>query len=108
MRFAGCVSDQPDDAPDPLWPGWNGDGSTREDCVIGDEGMSLCARAERCAAGPRAAAGRRYAVTMVGIDDCGNRSAPVTVGSLHVPHDRSDAPFECVGSATAPPPEQAK
>jgi hypothetical protein len=88
-EFSGCVSDQPDDAPDPQWPGWNGDGSTTADCWVGPDGQAFCPRSERCGGGPTAQAGRRYGVRIVATDACGNSSAPSPIGNIHVPHDQS-------------------
>ena len=77
-RFAGCTSDQPDDAP--------GDGHTMDDCVVTSDGRSFCARSERVG-GRRE--GRHYAVSIVAEDACGNASGETVIGIVHVPHDRS-------------------
>jgi hypothetical protein len=77
--FAGCSSDQPDDA------NGGGDGHTTEDCLVADDGDSFCVRAERGASGAGAKAGRRYSVSVVATDACGNASNPVAIGSVHVP-----------------------
>lgn len=91
-RFVGCASDQPDDAreDDPSSP-WNGDGTTTGDGVVADDGLGFCVRAERAGRGPGAQGGRRYAVTIVAIDACGNASAPTEIGGVVVPHDRGGA-----------------
>jgi hypothetical protein len=78
-RFAGCAPDQPDDA--------EGDGKTFEDCKVSPDGQSFCVRAERDGS---VEAGRRYAVSIVAIDECGNTSAPVVIGNIHVPHDQKE------------------
>jgi len=76
--IVGCASDQPDDG--------SGDGNTEPDCQVSDDGQSFCVRAER--AGGQAE-GRRYSVTIEATDACGNTSAPVAIGNIHVPHDSS-------------------
>jgi hypothetical protein len=86
-RFAGCPSDQPDDAPEDGVPG-NGDGSTVGDCVVAPDGEGICVRAERLGGGPTAEGGRRYEVLCVATDACGNASAAVGVARIHVPHSR--------------------
>jgi hypothetical protein len=95
-RFSGCASDQPDDADesDPKSP-WGGDGHTTEDCVIRQDGNELCVRAERAGTGPGADGGRRYEVSVVAVDDCGNESLPTAVGRIRVPHDLSGEPPGC-------------
>jgi hypothetical protein len=85
-RFAGCVSDQPQDA--------TGDGSTDADCLIGAGGESVCVRAERDGS---IKAGRRYALLIAATDECGNTSAPVTIGTILVPHSKSSA-RGCIGA----------
>ena len=87
-RVAGCSSDQPDDAPE-SGSGWNGDGHTVDDCVVDPDGQGFCVRSERCGAGPTAQDGRHYGVSIVAVDACGNASAAVVIGSVHVPHDQS-------------------
>ena len=85
--FVGCASDQPDDAPDRAYPGWNGDGSTVDDCVVAADGRGFCVRAERAGTGPTAREGRHYGVAIVAEDECGNVSPETVVGMIHVPHD---------------------
>lgn len=75
-RFAGCASDQPDDGL--------GDGHFTEDCVASAD--EICVRSERM--GMRAE-GRTYSVLAVATDACGNESAPMPIGAIHVPHDMS-------------------
>jgi hypothetical protein len=82
--IVGCASDQPDDA--------NGDGNTDGDCEVADDGQSFRVRAERDGGVPE---GRRYSVTIEATDACGNSSAPVVIGKVHVPHDGSS---DCPGS----------
>ena len=98
LEVVGCDSNQPDDAresdPD---SGYNGDGHTTDDCLIIDGGQRVCVRAERAGRGPDAQEGRRYALTVVAVDACGNRSEPVQLGSIHVPHDQSPAE-DCIDS----------
>jgi hypothetical protein len=94
----GCASDQPDDAKDDAWPGWNGDGRTTRDCAADPAGGGFCVRAERAGGGPDAQAGRRYAVTIVAADACGNTAAPSPIGNVHVPHDQSPRAKSCVKS----------
>ena len=109
-RFAGCVSDQPDEARDPSDPGWNGDGRTEDDCVIAPDGSGICFRAERAGTGPgdngqgddegaSAQDGRHYSVLIVATDGCGNESEAVPVGHVFVPHDQSPAEDDCVSAA---------
>ncbi len=75
-EFAGCESDQP--AAAARWfPG-----PPADDCRV--EADRICVRAERAGS---ISAGRRYAVRIVAVDSCGNRSAETTIGSIHVPHD---------------------
>ncbi len=97
VRISGCVSDQPDDAPERRGSGeWNGDGHTVNDCVVSDDGQTVHVRSERCGAGPTAQDGRRYGIAVVAVDACGNESAPVLAGTIHVPHDQSPAARDCV------------
>jgi hypothetical protein len=96
--FSGCGSNQPEDAPDPAWPGWNGDGDTLSDCVLGSQGTGFCVRAERAGAGPKAQEGRRYRVEIVAADACGNSSLPAEIGKIHVPHDQSPQRKSCLKS----------
>ncbi len=77
--FAGCASDQPEDA--------DGDGHTLDDCVVSADGSGFCVRAERAGS---IEAGRRYAVSIVAVDECGNASAPTVIGNVHVPRDAAD------------------
>jgi hypothetical protein len=97
-RFSGCGSSQPDDAPDP-GSTYNGDGHTTDDCVVSADGQSFCVRSERDGGGPDAQDGRRYGVTVVAVDACGNESASVLVGLIHVPHDQSPHEKDCVNAA---------
>ena len=87
-RVTGCVSDQPDDAPE-SGSDWNGDGNTENDCVVSADGRTVYVRSERCGTGPTAQDGRHYGLAVVATDDCGNESAPVIAGVIHVPHDQS-------------------
>jgi hypothetical protein len=95
----GCESNQPDEAPDPSDPGWNGDGSFENDCVWSPDGTTVCVRSERCGVGPtRAAAqeGRTYTITVVAEDSGGAATGPVVAGTIHVPHDQSPHERPCV------------
>jgi hypothetical protein len=94
--LSGCASDQPDDARDDDFPGWNGDGSTTRDCVADPAGEGFCVRSERCGAGPAAQDGRHYGVAVIATDACGNSSLPVEIGNIHVPHDQKPHEKECV------------
>jgi len=96
--FAGCTSDQPDDAPDLAKPGWNGDGHTADDCVVSIDGDSVCVRAERAGTGPTAQDGRHYGLLIIATDACGNASDPVSIGQIWVPHDmdRAARPRGCL------------
>jgi len=76
-RIVACSSDQPDDG--------RGDGATPDDCVVAPDGQSACVRAER--AGGRQA-GRRYALSIVATDGCGNESDATVIGFVRVPHDQ--------------------
>ncbi|MFC2174188.1 PKD domain-containing protein, partial [Acidobacteriota bacterium] len=98
IRFTGCRSDQPDDAPDghPISGGWNGDGHTTEDCMIVQDGQTVCVRAERAGAGTMAQNGRHYAFEVEATDSCGNTSELVAVGNVYVPHDQSPHEKECL------------
>ena len=87
-RWAGCASDQPDEAREPGRPE-NGDGHFDEDCQVNAAG-ELYVRVERAGSDPVAGRntfeGRRYTVAVEVDDGCGN---VVTVpGSVRVPHDR--------------------
>jgi len=95
-RFAGCRSDQPDEAPDPDRPGWNGDGNTTRDCLVLHDGGLLCARSERAGTGPSAQEGRRYQVSITASDECGNQGGAVPIGFIHVPHDQSPRERGCL------------
>jgi hypothetical protein len=95
-RFTGCASDQPDDAPDPNWPGWNGDGNTRNDCVVLLGGTGICVRSERCDTGPTARTGRHYGVAIAATDACGNTGPSTVIGYIHVPHDRRQLEQTCL------------
>lgn len=75
--IASCTSSQPDDAA--------GDGSTEPDCVIADDGRSVCVRAERPGV---ERSGRLYSASAVATDECGNASGPVVAGTFVVEHDR--------------------
>lgn len=83
--FAGCQSNQADNATG------SGDGNTTADCVVAEDGSGFCVRAERAAAGAGAKDGRRYAVSVVATDACGNASDPVIVGNVHVPFNGAGA-----------------
>lgn len=96
-RVSGCVSDQPDDAPErPVGDGWNGDGRTTQDCVVSPDGQTVHVRAERCGTGPTAQDGRHYGILVVAKDACGNESPEVVAGTVHVPHDQSPAARDCL------------
>jgi Peptidase family M23 len=82
--FDACTSDQPDDAPEDGGP--NGDGHTRNDCVVGAGNDDVCARAERAGADPE---GRRYNLDIEATDVCGNVSSATEIGNLYVPHHQS-------------------
>lgn len=98
-RIVGCVSNQPDEAPEPSdVDRWNGDGNTEQDCVVSDDGTQLWVRAERCGAGVNAQDGRRYGIAVVAVDECGNESAPTIAGSVYVPHDQAPAEDGCLDS----------
>lgn len=96
VELAGCVSDQPDDAPDTAsGTDWNGDGHTENDCVISPDGQTIYVRSERCGTGPTAQEGRHYSVLVIATDACGNSSAPVPAGTILVPHDQSPRSTGC-------------
>ena len=86
-RIAGCTSDQPDDGL--------GDGSTSGDCVVSSDGASLAVRSERSGLHGGAHVGRRYVVTVVAVDGCGNASTPTAVATIAVPHDQSEHDRTC-------------
>jgi hypothetical protein len=73
-EVAGCSSNRID--------------SSTEDCRVAPDRQSFCVRAERAGKDP---AGRRYAVSIVASDDCGNQSAAAVIGSIDVPHDQSQS-----------------
>ena len=73
-----CVSDQPDDGL--------GDGHTDDDCVFEDG--RICVRSERDG---REITGRHYEIVAVVVDATGRMSEPTTVGTIFVPHDRTEA-----------------
>ena len=75
--FAGCLSDQPDDA--------TGDGETEADCLVAADGRSVLVRAERDGARPE---GRTYSILVRAQDPCGNAAPATVAGLVHVPHDR--------------------
>ena len=79
-RFAGCVSDQPENDL--------GDGNFAPDCILRADG-SICARAERQGIDPE---GRHYGLAIIATDACGNSSSPVVIANIYVPHDQ--APHE--------------
>ena len=96
-QIVGCVSDQPDDAPErPDIDFWNGDGNTSDDCVISPDGLSIWVRSERCGGGATAQDGRHYGIAVVAVDACGNASLPTVVGAIHVPHDQAPAEDGCL------------
>lgn len=76
-RLVGCVSSQPDDAL--------GDGHTSNDCSVSVDGASFTVRAERDGRRPE---GRTYSLLATTTDACGNESAAVSAGTVHVPHDQ--------------------
>jgi hypothetical protein len=80
IAWSGCVSDQPDEAPDPSSPD-DGDGRFTEDCVVTPE--DACLRVERAGSDPE---GRRYALAITVTDACGN--AITVPGDVLVPRDR--------------------
>jgi hypothetical protein len=82
----GVASSQCDEAPCAEHPGENGDGNTTGDVEMSPDGQSFCVRSERAGTDP---AGRFYDVVVEAVDDCGNRSAGVSVVRIHVPHDQS-------------------
>lgn len=85
-ELIACTSDQPDDQQGPAGAALDGDGSTRHDCVLSDDRMGACIRAERLAQCP---AGRTYSAQLRVTDACG-LSTDVAV-QFHVPHDEQGA-----------------
>jgi hypothetical protein len=90
LRWAGCVSDQPDEAREPGRPE-NGDGHFSDDCQVSSDGQELCVRVERAGSDPvdgrNTFTGRRYGVLVEADDGCGN-VVLVDAGTVLVPHDR--------------------
>jgi hypothetical protein len=80
-RLAGCAHDQNDGKGD-------GDHDEEPDCIVEPDGSALCVRAERAGGGPGAADGRLYFISVIASDACGNDGSPVTIGTIHVPHDQ--------------------
>jgi len=89
-RLSGCVSDQPDEAPEDD-SDFNGDGNFEDDCVVSPDGAMICVRAERAGSGADAQAGRTYTLLAIATDECGNESEPLPAVTVHVPHDQSPA-----------------
>ncbi len=89
--FAGCQSNQPDDAQGA------GDGHTTDDCVVAGDGSGFCVRAERGASVADAKGGRLYAVSVIATDACGNSSDAVVIGEVRVPFKGAEA-NGCVGT----------
>jgi hypothetical protein len=83
-RFEDCISDQADDGL--------GDGNTEDDCLISADGERVYLRSERSGLDP---SGRRYALSYVAADACGNESEPASLGSIHVPHDSRSRSAPC-------------
>jgi len=79
-----CESDQAPDAPDPDYPGQNGDGHTLDDCVYDPATDTLCVRSERAGTNPE---GRTYTVTLTAEDQCLHQGEGTM--TIHVPHDQS-------------------
>ncbi|MFC2173111.1 hypothetical protein ACFLU6_10835, partial [Acidobacteriota bacterium] len=90
FRFIECVSDQPDDA--------GGDGSTNDDCVILDDGQTICIRAERSG---HDRDGRRYLFSIAATDACENTGEATWIGSIYVPHNHDPAQEDCINTAEA-------
>jgi len=88
--IAGCSSDQPQDAPDPAFPGVNGDGHTQDDCTVPADGLSFCLRSERAGTQPE---GRSYTVDVEAFDSC--RNTTPYEASISVPHDQSGGRGDC-------------
>jgi hypothetical protein len=70
--FTGCVHDE---APDLDAP----------ECVVTDEGRSICVRAKR---EQHDRDGRHYQILAAAVDSCGNGSGDVVVGSVDVPRNK--------------------
>ena len=89
VRFSGCASDQPDEAPEEGDRGGrelgNGDGRTFDDCVIAPDGGAACLRTERQGTDP---SGRTYLLSVEVSDSCGN--AVEIPWAVHVPHDQRE------------------
>ncbi len=87
VAATGCRSNQPENVHGRRTPdGGNGDGETREDCVVSVDGTQFAVRAERLGACGRDSA-RRYGIEFTATDECGNSS--LGIGELTVQHDRS-------------------
>jgi hypothetical protein len=82
--LVGCESDQPADD--------RGDGRTAPDCVVAEDGRSLLVRGERDG---RKREGRRYGVTVVAVDACGNWSEPARIGFVRILHDLRGGEHDC-------------
>ena len=96
VRVTACDSDQPEDQHGADDRSISGDGHTRDDCVVADDGTGFCVRSERCGTGPTAQDGRHYGVGIIAADACGNQSPPAVIGNIHVPHDQSPPERECI------------
>jgi hypothetical protein len=81
-RFADCAAEGGVGEPD--------------DCVVRADGEAFCVRARR---GGAEAEGRRYRVTIVASDACGNAAEPAVIGGIRVPHDRRRDRSDCVASS---------
>ncbi len=82
LLIVGCTSNEPDEG--------TGDGDFPNDCVVSPDGKEVCVRSERAGSG----SARVYRVMGIGVDACGNRSAPTPVAIITIPHDDSEHP-EC-------------
>jgi hypothetical protein len=82
LVIVGCVSSEPDEG--------TGDGDFANDCVVSPDGKEVCLRSERAGSEND----RIYGILGIGIDACGNRSAPQPIAIVTVPHDDSEHP-EC-------------
>jgi hypothetical protein len=78
-RFTDCAAD--------------GDVGELDDCVVRSDGGAFCVRARR---GGGEVDGRRYRVTIVAEDACGNAASPGVIGAIRVPHDRRRGRPECL------------
>ena len=89
VRFSGCASDQPDEAPEDGDRGGqelgNGDGHTRDDCAVAPDGSAACLRSERQGTDE---GGRNYTLLIEVSDGCGNTAT--LRWTVHVPHDQSE------------------